>query len=100
MKKYELEVFCKMLVDRHNKLKQDYKDLENKYESLEKEYKKLSNKLSASLDQLKQIEKDVLSSKPYKTVVKNNTELKKRIKSLERLGNNLMQQLLHSNSSL
>lgn len=100
MKKYELEVFCKMLVDKHNKLKQNYNDLENKYKSLEKEYEKLSNKFSASLDQLQQTEKNILTSKPYKTVVKNNAELKKRIKSLERLRNDLMQQLLHLNNSL
>lgn len=86
----ELEVFCKMLVDRHNVLKNKYSQLDSHCKNVIKKFnilKKENDRLQAENLNLKQ---EIQKTDVYKNLQKQLKEAKARIRKLEELRNRLI----------
>ena len=93
LKRYELEAFDKMLVDKYKKLEQEYKRILDHHNVLEIKVQKQQETIQELQEKIANLNSDVKNTEPYQTLKKNNKELKNRIKTLEKLRNRLVYEL-------
>lgn len=93
LKRYELEAFDKMLVDKYRKLEQEYKKISNHHSVLEAKIQKQQEIIKELQEKVVNFNSDVKNTETYQTLKKNNKELKNRIKTLEKLRNRLIYEL-------
>ena len=82
LKKFELEAFDKMLVDKYNKLDVDYRGLLGKYKTLQANYETKSKKITELKQQIEMLKQDIRQSDAYKQMKFNNKALRNRVNAL------------------
>ena len=90
MKKWQLEVFCKMLVDKHNVLKNKYSSLETHCRNLDKKIEQLVKEKEALQKKNMDLHNEWSKTEMYKNFQKQNKELRARIRKLEQLRDSLI----------
>jgi uncharacterized protein involved in exopolysaccharide biosynthesis len=84
LKRFELEAFDKMLVDKYNKLDIDYRELLGKYKTLQTNYEVKSKQIAELKQQIEMLKQDIRQSGVYKQMKSNNKALRNRVNALQK----------------
>ena len=93
LKRYELEAFDKMLVDKYQKLNAELLDLRNRYKVLQINYEAEKIKVKELSEQLETLNKDYRSSQGYKDLKRINKLLRKQLIAYKRTIGDLVYKL-------
>ena len=93
LKRYELEAFDKMLVDRYKQLEIELKDIKGKYKTLQLNYDVKKEQVVKFKQQLKTLKKDITHSDEYKKIKQDNQKLKNEVNALLKEIGNLIYKL-------
>lgn len=99
LKRYELEAFDKMLVDRYRKLEAELLDLKNRYKVLQTNYEAKQLQVKELNEKLETLNKDYRNSQGYKDLKRINKLLRKQLVAYKRTVGELVYKLNNNKQS-